>query len=300
MRLSRTLQAIGFMLASMLCFSAMNTIIRQLSFDLHSTQMVFLRNIFSLAIILAVCIVLQRGVPTFKTTRLRGHFWRGTIGLAAMECWFHAITLLPLTLATAISFITPVLSTIIAILFLGEKAGFRRWSAILAGFVGMLVILRPDVGGLSPDALFVLASSMLMAIAGTVVKSLTRTESPETIVFYMSLFMTVWSAAPATWYWQDVALYHLALAFLIALFSTGAHLMLARAYMRADVVVLMPFDFTRLVFTALLAYLCFGEVMDTQTITGSLIIVASTVYIAHREARQKKRLLNESTLTDVN
>jgi len=288
MNISRPLQAILFMLASMLCFSAMNTIIQLLAVDLHSTQMVCMRNAFSLLIIIAIAMFQQRGFPKFPTSRLSGHLWRGSIGFVAMSLWFHAITLLPLTFATAVSFITPVLATIIAIVFLGEKAGIRRWSAILAGFVGMLVILRPDMGGLSPDVVFVLASSALMAVAGTVVKSLTRTESPETIVFYMSAIMLAWSVLPASFYWREVGVGHLIYAFMIAVFSTGAHLMLARAYMRADVVVLMPFDFTRLIFTAILAYIFFGEIMDTQTIMGSLIIVASTVYIAHREARQKR------------
>jgi drug/metabolite transporter (DMT)-like permease len=287
--MNRTLSAIGFMLASMLCFSAMNTIIRHLATDLHSTQMVFMRNVLSLLIIIAIAAVMQRGRPRFPTERLSGHIWRGTIGLLSMELWFHAITLMELTLATAISFITPILSTIIAILFLGEKAGIRRWGAIIAGFIGMLVILRPDASGMNPNVVFVLVSSTLMAIAGTVVKSLTRTEPPETIVFYMSLIMTLWSIVPAALYWRDFTLVHVGWAFLIALFSTGAHLMLARAYMRADVVVLMPFDFTRLIFTAILAYLFFAEIMDSQTIIGSLIIVASTVYIAHREARLNRK-----------
>lgn len=276
------------MLASMACFAAMNVIIRALSAELHSTQMVFMRNALSLVLIVIVAGVMQRGIPRFNTERLSGHFWRGSIGFVAMELWFHSVTIMPLTLATAISFITPILSTIIAIVFLGEKAGLRRWSAIGAGFVGMLVILRPDVGGLNATALFVLASSMCMAVAGTVVKSLTRTEKPETIVFYMSLIMTLWSIAPAMMYWQTPSAWQLWMAFWIAVFSTGAHMMLARAYMRADVVVLMPFDFTRLIFTGILAYMYFGEVMDAQTISGSLIIVASTVYIAHREARLKR------------
>ena len=277
------------MIASMASFALMNTIIRLLSFELHSTQMVFMRNVISLLLIMALSAWMQRGVPRFTTQKFSGHFWRGTLGCLAMELWFHSVTLMPLTLATAISFITPVFSTIIAIFFLGEKAGIRRWSAILAGFVGMLVILRPDVGGISPDAFFVLGSSLLIGVAGVVVKSLTRTESPETIVFYMALIMTVWSFFPALMFWQPITLPQLWLAFWIAVFSTGAHLMLARAYMRADIVVLMPLDFTRLVFTAILAYLFFGELLDTQTLIGSAIIVASTVYIAHREAALKRQ-----------
>ncbi len=268
----------------------MSSVIHLLAGELHSAQMVFMRNLFSLLIIVAVCAYLQRrAIPRFTTERMSGHFWRGTIGLLAMELWFYSLTLMPITLATAISFITPILGTIIAITCLGEKAGIRRWSAIMVGFVGMLVILRPDAGQMESSALIVLASSLLMAIAGTLVKTLTRTESPETIVFYMSIFMLLWSIPPAFYYWQEPSLYEIGLMFLIAVFSTIAHLSLTRAFMRADIVVLMPFDFTRLVFTAILAYILFGEVMDSQTITGSLIIAASAIYITHREAKIRKK-----------
>lgn len=287
-RFSQNSQAILFMLISMASFSMMTTVIRLLANNMHSTQMVFMRNIFSLLIIIGVVLAMHRKIPSFKTQRLSRHFWRGTIGFCAMSLWFHAITLLPLTLATAISFITPVLSTIIAIIFLGEKAGIRRWSAIIAGFIGVLVVLRPDTGTMDSNVFLVLFSSIFMAIAGTMVKSLTRTESPETIVYYMSLFMTLWSIIPAMFFWQEIQLNSISLIFLVAVFSTVAHLSLTRAFMRADIVVLMPFDFTRLIFTAILAYFMFGEVMDEQTITGAIIIVASAVYIAHREAKLRK------------
>jgi drug/metabolite transporter (DMT)-like permease len=160
----------------------------------------------------------------------------------------------------------------------------RRWGAIACGFAGMLVILRPGAGDISADALFVLASSLVMAVAGVLVKTLTRTEPPETIVFYMALFMTPWSLLPALGHIRPISAQALGLVALIALFSTVAHLLLARAYMRAEMVVLMPFDFSRLVFTALMAYALFGETLDAPTVAGSLLIVASTVYIARREA----------------
>ncbi len=294
---SASLQAICLMLLSMLTFSAMNTAIRSLAGTIPSSELVFLRNVFSLLLAVLWQAALMRGLPRFKTTRLFGHFWRATAGICAMEAWFYALTLLPLTVATALSFTTPVFSTIVAILFLGEKAGIRRWSAIAASFVGMLIILRPGTDSMSPDAAFVIFSSIMMAIAGNMVKSLTRTESPETIVFFMALFMVPWSALPGIFPggspWQEVPFHQLSIVFLVAFLSTASHLLLARAYRRADMVMLMPFDFTRLIFTAIFAYLLFGETLDGPTIFGSLIIVASTVYIAHREARAT-RLLGQS------
>jgi drug/metabolite transporter (DMT)-like permease len=277
------------MLVSMAFFSAMNIVIRLLSKGLDSTFIVLLRNMCSLMLIVVWSAVLQGGRPRFPTARITGHFWRASVGIVAMELWFHAISLLPVTLATALSFTTPIFSTIIAILFLGERAGLRRWGAIATGFIGMLIILRPGVGDISPDALFVIGSSCMMAVAGVLVKTLTRTEAPETIVFYMALFMIPWALLPALPHMQAVSAHQLFLVFLVSLFSTVAHLLMARAYVRADMVVLMPFDFSRLVFTAFFAYALFGETLDAPTLLGSLIIVASTVYIAHREAAVKRK-----------
>lgn len=288
--LTTAVEAILLMLMAMACFSAMNIVIRLLSHELPSTQMVLLRNVFSLILIVAWEIGLRRKIPTFKTSRMKGHFWRASVGIVAMELWFHAITLLPLTLATALSFTTPIFSTIIAIIFLREKAGIRRWSAIVIGFIGVLIILRPGTSGISADALFVIASSTMMAVAGVLVKTLSRTEPPETIVFYMALFMIPWSIPLAIPNWTPPSAHSLWLVVLIAFFSTGAHLLMARAYRRADMVMLMPFDFSRLVFTSIFAYILFGETLDSPTVCGSLLIVASTVYIAHREARLRSRV----------
>jgi drug/metabolite transporter (DMT)-like permease len=124
------MQAVVLMLFSMAFFSGMNVAIRVASHEMESTYLVFLRNVCSIGLVFLWTAGLQRGRPQFPTMRLSGHFWRATIGIAAMEMWFHAISLLPLTLATALSFTTPIFSTIIAIVFLGEKAGLRRWGAI--------------------------------------------------------------------------------------------------------------------------------------------------------------------------
>jgi drug/metabolite transporter (DMT)-like permease len=293
---SRPLQAMLLMLFSMALFAAMSSIIRLLSFEMPPGEIVLLRNLMSLPIILLWTSWLQRGLPRFPTERMKSHFWRATVGIISMELWFYSLSIMPLTLATALSFTTPIFSTIFAILFLGEKAGIRRWSAIATGFAGMLIIIRPDVSGISPAAAFVLTASAMMAVAGVLVKTLTRTEPPETIVFYMALFMIPWSVIPAWFEWQPFTPYQLWLCFLIALLSTVAHLSLTRAFMRADMVALMPLDFTRLIFVAIFAYFLFGETLDASTVIGSLVIVASTIYIARREARIKQETTTSPAL----
>lgn len=290
-KLSPPVQAIVLMLFAMAGFSAMNIVIRILSHDMPSTQMVFLRNIASLMIVCFWTGLLRQRWIHYPTARLSSHFWRASIGIVAMELWFHAVSLLPVTLVTALSFTTPIFSTLIAISFLGEKAGIRRWSAIACGFIGVLIILRPGISDMSSNALFVIGSSLMMGVAGVMVKTLSRTEPPETIVFYMALFMIPWSLPLAAANWQAVTLHQLWLVFWIGFFSTASHLLMARAYQRVDLVMLMPFDFSRLIFTALFAYALFGETIDGPTIAGSLLILASSVYIARREAILRRSAL---------
>jgi|CXWL01.1.fsa_nt_gi drug/metabolite transporter (DMT)-like permease len=288
LNISKNQCAILYMLVAMFCLSAMNVALRMLSTDLHSTQIVVLRHICSIVIVLVWSAWLMRGIPHFYSKRMSGHFWRATFGICAMEMWFYSISIMNITLVTALSFITPIFSTILAIIFLGEKAGIRRWGAVITGFIGMLIILRPDISGVSNAGWIVIGASILMAGSGVMVKSLTSSESPETIVFYMSLFMLLWSIPIAIPYWQTFNSSQFAMAFIIALCSTIAHLCMARAFVRTELVVLAPFDFTRLIFTAVLAYIFFGETVDAHTLTGSAVIVASAVYIAHREAKKKK------------
>lgn len=284
---SRPVHAILLMLAAMFGFACMAIGVRMLAGEVPSALIVGWRNLLSLPLILLWTAALSRGLPQFRTTRMKNHFWRASVGVLSMELWFYSLTIMPVTLATALSFTAPIFSTIFAIIFLGERAGLRRWSAIITGFIGVMIILHPDTNGVDGKSLFVLLSSAMMAVSGVLVKSLSRTEKPETIVFYMALFMSLWSLPPAIAMWQTPTAYQLWILFLIALFSTGAHLAMTRAFIRADMVVLMPFDFTRLIFIGVMANLFFGETMDGYTIAGALVIVASTVYIAHRETRGK-------------
>ena len=279
-----TTQAIGFMLLSMVAFAAMNIVIRHIGDSLHSTQMVFVRNVISLFLVTCVAAMMQRAIRRFRTDRLTGHAGRAMAGLLAMQLWFYSVTIMPVTFATALSFTTPIFATIFAIVFLKEKAGWRRWSALAVSFGGVLLILNPDPDALNIAVLYVLAASAAMAVAGVFVKSLSRTESPETIVFFMALFMTPASLPFALGHWQPMDMTQLGWLFLIAFFSTSAQLMMAHAFRRTTMVMLMPLDFTRLIFTSLFAYIAFGEVLEGQAWAGAGLIVASSVYIAHREA----------------
>lgn len=283
-----TAQAMLLMLASMACFAMMNIVISMLATSVQSGQMVLIRNGFSLLIVIFISALKQGRVPRFPTARLMGHFGRASAGLVAMQLWFHSVTIMPVTLVTALSFTTPIFATMLAIFFLREHAGIRRWSAIAISFVGVLIILRPDAQSINANVLFVLFSSAMMAIAGTFVKVLSRTEPPETIVFYMALFMTPLSVPYGIYQWKSLTYIEWYEIGLIAVLSTSAQLMMARAYQRAEMVALLPLDFTRLIFTSVFAYILFGEVLDAHAWLGAACIVLSTVYIAHRESIKGK------------
>jgi drug/metabolite transporter (DMT)-like permease len=206
-----------------------------------------------------------------------------------MQTWFHSVTIMPVTFVTALSFTTPIFATIFAIVFLKERAGWRRWSALLVSFIGVILIMKPDMGNVNWNVGFVLFSSAAMAVAGVFVKSLSRTEEPERIVFFMAMFMTPLSLPLALLNWQSVSWSVFGWLVLIAVLSTNAQLMMARAFARAEMVTLLPLDFTRLIFTSIFAYFVFGETLDGQAWVGAAIIVAASVYIAHRENRNKAK-----------
>lgn len=280
------LKGIAFMLCTCTCFAAMNVMIGSMSGHLPPSQMVFMRNLFGVAIMMPI--VLFNGWRNLKTQRISRHFWRAFIGIFAMETWFLSLTEVPVNEATALSFTSPLFATLFAVLLLKEPIGIRRISALMVGFVGVLIILRPDTGQMDYHALLVLFSSAAMAMAGVVVKSLSATDPPWRIVTIMACFMSLLSAPMGLWHWQEVALDDGLTVFGIALSSTLAQLAMASAFRHAPVVLLMPFDFVRLVFTALLAYIFLDQILDWATVAGAVVILLSAVFVAWREAQKGK------------
>jgi drug/metabolite transporter (DMT)-like permease len=280
--------AIGCMVCSTASFSLMNIFIRMLSEPMHTTVIVFWRNFFSVLLMLPW--VLPRGAEALKTSRLGGHFWRAIIGIIGMESWFYCVATLPLNHAIALSFTAPLFTTIFAVLWLKERADMVRWAALIGGFIGVLIILRPNSSDMSMASLVVLFATSMWAIAGMLVKSLTHTEPPLRIVFYMALFMMLFSLPVALPHWQWPTLHQTGLLLCVALASTSAHLFLVRAYSMADIVKLMPFDFLRLIFTAIFTYYFFHETSDTATWVGAGIIVACAVCVAQRDVRNSQKI----------
>jgi len=267
-------------------FAALTTIIRHLSTEMHAFELAFFRNSFGLMFMLPW--FWKTGLKSLQTNRIGLHGFRSVIGLTAMLCWFLAIGMMPLADATALSFTAPLFATVGAALFLGEIVRVRRWGATLIGFVGAIIIVRPAGLDIGMASVLALAASAFMAGAALSVKSLSRTDSPNTIVLYMGLLMTPLSLIPALLYWTQPTLEHLPWFLGLGLFATTGQLSMARSFAAADASAVLPFDFSRLIFAAMLGFLFFAETPDVWTWTGAAIIFTATLYTAHRETQLDK------------
>ncbi len=266
-------------------FAGMIGLIRHLSSveGIHPFEIAFFRNFFGLAFMLPW--LMRTGLGGLRTQRIGLYTVRGFLSIMAMLSWFWAVTVMPLAEAVALSFTTPIFATILAALILGEIVRVRRWTATIVGFLGAMIILRPGFAEVSFPALVVLFSAGCIAAAIITMKTLSRTESPNAIVTYMVLFLTPLSLPPAIAVWQwptpEAWLWLVAVGGL----ATVAHLCVTRAFAAADASAVMPFDFIRLPFVAIIGYVIFSESPDFWTWVGAGVIFAATFYITRREAQ---------------
>jgi drug/metabolite transporter (DMT)-like permease len=278
----------------MFFFSVMNNCVRQASLEMHSTQITLIRSVM-VAGMMALWILHFHGKALLRTALPKRHMIRAVMGITATEMWFYALGHMPINEATALSFTTPLFVTLFAILFLKERSTYTRWAAVALGAFGTLVILRPDTGHFDDIALMVLASAALLAGLSILIKTITRLDHPDTIVFYQGLMMTPLAIPFAIPFWQPLTLPGFLWVAAVACTSIIAQLFMVRAFTRSDMVVLMPVDFTRLIFTAAIAYWWFEETLGPDTLTGSLLIIAGSVWGAmegNTDIRRKLRRLS--------
>lgn len=291
--LNVTYQAIGWIIVSNLAFTCMQVLIRHNSQELHQFEVAFWRNFMGLLIMLPWLIRL--GPSVLKTERLVLHAVRSVMQAASMLLFFTAVNLAPLAVISAITFTGPLFTAIGGVLILKEKVRHRRIAALAIGFVGALIILRPGFGDINPGALLALGSSVVWGLILVIVRILTRTDSPTTIVAYMVLFMTPISLLPALPYWQwpspDLYLW----LFLMGAVGQLGHYAVTRAIHLAETTMLMPFEFTRLIWAALLGLVIFNELPDVWAMVGGTIILSATTYIAYRESRADKARADGAT-----
>ena len=270
------------MLGAMILFSTMGVFIKLSSSQLHPLEVVFFRNF--LALFFLTPWIFHQRATVFKSNRKKLYTLRAVFNVVGMAAGFTALTLIPLAEATALSFTAPLFATLGAVLILGEIVRQRRIIAIFFGFVGMLIILRPGIEAVSPGALLAIANAITIAITVLIVKKLTTTEKPITIVAYMALLQTPMALIPALFYWEWPSLITWTWLFCLAGAGTIGHLMYTKAIQLAEVSQLQPIDFVRLPIIALFGYIVFAEQPSIWVWIGGAVIFLSTAYVTHREA----------------
>lgn len=274
-------RGILLMFASTFFFAAMHAIIRYLTESLHPFEVAFFRNFFGLIFVIPWFV--RFGLQPLRTSHLKLHVYRSLVNVVAMFSFFYAISITPLAEVTALGFAAPIVTTVLAALFLGEVVRLRRWTAVIIGFIGTLIILRPGFHEIGLGQLLVLNSTAFWAVALLLIKTIGRHDSSITIITYMSLLQLPLSLIPAlfVWSWPSPDLWIWLLV--IGLLGGGAQWLMTEALRVADTSVVMPLDFCKLPWTALLAYLAFAQVPDIFTWIGGAVIFSSAFYIAMRE-----------------
>jgi drug/metabolite transporter (DMT)-like permease len=263
----------------------MIVLVRYLTQVFDPLQVAFFRSFFGLVAMLPW--LLGKGLVVLHTQRIWLHVLRAVVAIIAMTMWFTTLALLPLAEATALSFVAPVFTSVLAVVFLGEIMRVRRWTATALSFAGALLIVRPGFESVEPAALLALATALVWGSGSVIVKLLARTESSATVVTWFGLFVTPLALVPALFVWQTPTLEQLGWLALLGFSGSAGHVCVARALAVADASLIAPFDYLRLPVVALIAYLAFDEVPDVWVWLGGGVIAGSSLYIAHRESRAK-------------
>lgn len=285
-------EAQGIILAITACFfvAIMISIVRKVSSQLHITQILMMRCFFS--VLLISPLVIKSKGKLFYTNKLHLHLARSTTGFIAMLCWFYVITKIKLPEAVSITFIVPILTTLLATIFFKEKSSKRLWISLFIGLIGVLVIIRPGFNNISFAHLIAIISATLWSVSNIITKKLTKTDKPQTVVLYIAAIILIMSIPTATPYLQSMNLEQLIWLFFLGLSANLAHLSLSLAYEKVNLSILQPFDFSRLIFISLIAYFAFDELVDIYTIIGSIIIIFASIYISPKSSKYLKTRLS--------
>ncbi|MEQ8666870.1 MAG: DMT family transporter [Rhodospirillales bacterium] len=274
---------IALMLIGTGVFVSMDALVKHLTLSGYSTiQILFFRSLFAFVPV-SLFISMNGGFSTLKTKRPLGHVMRAAIGLSAMGVIFWAFHTLPISEIVAIMFAAPIFMTVLSIPLLGERVGIRRWIAVIVGFSGVLVIVRPDAG-LDMTQLIVIGGTVLYALAMILVRRLSDTEPSATIVFFFTVAGTLMMAVllPFGWSTPGSAL-DWGLLIAVGLVGGSAQLLITYAIRSAPISVLAPFEYSALLWATGFDILIFGLYPSSGTLWGAGIIAATGLYIVHRE-----------------
>lgn len=280
----------SWMLVSVLSATMMNVAVKWGAEELHSSVLVAMRSLGGLMICLMALLFVKklRGELSFSVPWQ--HVWRGALIGASTQCGFYAISHLPLALVTVIFFTAPIFTALLSIPIQGERFGVHRGSAVAAGFLGVLIVMRPELGGFDLAILLALASSVMFALVLLSARSVANHDGPFAAYLsstVMSLIVSLPLAAP-NWSWPQSGEIWWAVV-LLAIVSLIRNIADIQSYRYAEAAVLAPLSYLRLIFLVAAGYVFFSETPDARTIAGGALIICAALYIARRERLVKGR-----------
>lgn len=284
-------KAIFLIITSVLFGTLMLTFLKLAQENVNVYVAGFLRFFFGLIIILPY--IVKTNFSVFKTIHLKKHLLRSLLNLPAMLLYFSTLVMLPIEKVTAISFIVPLIVTILAVFFLNEKIFIYRTLALIFGFSGMLIILRPGIIDISVGVYMALFSSLLWSIVIIITKKISKDDSSITILSYQSVLMTIFSAIIVLFFWETPNPKTIFYLFLAGACGTILHLALNHAYKLVDVSMTQPYSFLSLVFASIIGFFIFNEIPDVFTWIGASIIFIGVLIISYREMKLDKEIIRK-------
>jgi drug/metabolite transporter (DMT)-like permease len=276
------------------CLSIMTVFIKLAGeHGISTPEMIFWRQAFAVPVVL-IFIAATTGVSSLRTKRLRVHASRTVIGLVTMSLTFSSYLLMPLAEATTLGFTVPIFATILSALLLREPPGVHRWGAVIAGFVGVLIVVQPGSGQIPPlGAIIGLSSALLIGCTSLLIRQMSRTEPPATIAFYFSALSVPLLAPLLLWFGQNHDVTGWMLMIAIGTIGGMGQIALTAALRWAPVSVVIGMDYVALLWSTLFGWLIWDHLPSVATWIGAPVIVMSGLYIAWRERRLKREPLSE-------
>ncbi len=271
------------MTLSAVMFAIQAAIVRHLSKELHFLEISLFRALFGIVIMLPW--LMRVGISAMRTRHSRLYVCRGLLSTVAMYGWFGGVALIPIADATAISFTFPLFIALFGVLFLREPFRRRSWLALLVGFLGTLIVIRPGFQDVNIGAVMVVGAGLLIACTAMILKVTLRTDRPDTAALYQSVYMLPFATLGAAfvWTWPDPEQW--LWGFALGAASTTAQRFYSRAFAIGDASAVAPFDFSRLLFAILIGFVAFSELPDIWTVVGAIVIFSASIFAGRRDRK---------------
>jgi drug/metabolite transporter (DMT)-like permease len=277
-------RAAALVSAGSMTLVVMAVLVKHLGSELPAMEILFFRSFVGFLFVLPVFV--RDPMEPLRTKRPGMHFVRGAVGALGNACFFWTLTHMLLADAMALQFSRPLFMIPLALVLLGEIAGLRRTLVALVGFTGILFYARPFTDGFEPGALVGALGALVGGLVVVCIKRLATTEPTRVIMFYYAFWNAVFALIPALFFWVAPSLPQLALLAVVGFLGISGQSMITQGLTMADATVLVPLDYSRIVYSAILGYLIFGELPGPWSYVGMALIVASSLYLVLTEKKR--------------